>query len=78
MTDLSVAETESTSKVDKISLFDRLFNDNSQAPSTTSNFMPASFGLNMDQFTGGKHPMMPSEGKTKDDNFKKIMLKFRY
>lgn len=62
MTDLSVADSESSPKVDKISLFDRLFNDNSQMPPTTSGFLQTPFGLTMDQFAAGKHQMMSGEG----------------
>lgn len=63
MTDLSTTDADSSPKADKISLFDRLFNDTAttQAPPTTSGFMDTSFGLGMSQL--GKHPFLGAEGK---------------
>lgn len=59
-----MADAESSPKSDALSLFDRLFSDNtaSQAPQTSSGFIPVPFGLTMDQLMNEKHPMLGSEG----------------
>ncbi|KAI6170498.1 hypothetical protein M3Y97_01146400 [Aphelenchoides bicaudatus] len=60
MTDLTIADEDSSPKSDKVSLFDRLFNDTSsaQAPPTSSGFIDTPFGLSMNQFPSGFDPSL--------------------
>jgi hypothetical protein len=70
-----MADAESSPNTDKISLFDRLFNDNSnqQSPPTSSGFIQTPFGLSMEQFSATAKAFLPGEGSILYMNYFKFI-----